>query len=405
MEQPLPLPNNNKASSFCPFSMEIEHLDRMINMEFVNHPVYAGMEIQGHDDQRSGKGLLVFLQRKQDNLFDVYYEHSLHLRSSWKKLFTLGKGLGVWKQQHFEIANLDISIETGVHAEVLFRDMEGRPIHVQIDDDTPFDPTQRSSSMTKGFLAPVGATIDHPSSLPLIYMKQLDLVRRTGQAPVVDIDQQAVTIGRMPLEQCLFGTRLIKLATDLVVVRINPDLDSEADSVDADDDDPKSEKTVSSIHRDEHGCVRAITAQSHGHRVSFSFDPPFPDPTHFDDNDEDGTWQVEIDGDRMVSGIWQCDVSAHQQQDITKAKIHLTCTRGWRPVGLPWMMKILFTIVPIFKTWPETYSWVASLQWNTADAAKGDAAPDMLSQWERTSGDRGESYAFLSGGGGGGRGK
>ena len=72
---------------------------------------------------------------------------------------------------------------------------------------------------------PMGASVESPNSLPLIYMTYLDLVRRTGSVPVIEIDHQPVSIGRIPLEQCLWKTRLIKVAKDLVIVRINPNLD------------------------------------------------------------------------------------------------------------------------------------------------------------------------------------
>ncbi|KAG7372678.1 hypothetical protein IV203_018821 [Nitzschia inconspicua] len=389
MEQPL-LPLNDK-SSFCPFSLKTTHLDRMINMEFVNHPVYSGLEIQGHNDENIGTGLVVFLQRKQDQIIDLYYEPTLNLPSSWKKLFTLGKGLGLWKQQAFELATLDVSEETGVHANVLFRDVHGQLVHVQVDDDTPFHKTQRKG-MTRGFLAPVSAAIENPTSMLLVYLTQFDLVRRPGPAPNIEINGQTVSTGQIPLERCLWGTRTIKVAKDLIVVQVNPDIEKNTDH-DMDD------QSKSTIFRDSNGSVKSITSESHGHCAAFWFEPAFPDPSTLETANEHGSWKVDIDGDRIVSGTWKCDILNDSKEDATEAKIQLDVTKGWRPTGLPWLTTILFAIVSVFKTWPETYCWFASLQWKKGGAKLVETSPAMVSHWERTSGDRGECYSYISGGG------
>ncbi|KAG7372679.1 hypothetical protein IV203_018822 [Nitzschia inconspicua] len=379
MEPPLQPRNDiGNRSSFCPFSLRMTHMDCMINMEFVNHPIYAGLEIQRHDDEIAGTGLLVFLQRKLNNITDVYYESTFHNPSSLKKFFSLGKGLGVWKKQQFVFATLDVSAETGVQANVMFRDIDGRLVHVQMNDDTPFDPNQRSG-MTHGFLSPIGAAIDKPSCLQLIYMKQFDLVRRAGTVPIIEIDGRSVSTGHVPFERCLWGTRLIKVAKDLIVVQVNPKTRKI-------NDETHHGHSQSIVHRDNQGHVQGISAESHGHCATFFLDRPFPDSVHFDEKREGGSWRVDIDGDRIVSGTWEYDAVSNSTENTTEAKIQLEVTRGWRPNGLSWMIKMMFPIVPILKDWPETYRWVSYVQWN-----RGETNPAMVSHWERTSGDYGSS--------------
>ena len=159
-EQPLP------ASLIVPFSLKMEVLDRMLNFEITDDPIYSGFEIQGFDDDEHGHGMLVFLQRREDEKTDVYFERGLKLNP---KLYAVGGGLGVWTEQTFQAIRLDISESKGIDAEVKFTDIDSRRIEVHVSDKTPLSKRR----MSKGFLAPMGAAIAKPQSLPLVYMRQL----------------------------------------------------------------------------------------------------------------------------------------------------------------------------------------------------------------------------------------
>jgi len=49
--------------SAVPFSLRIDVLDRMLNLEISDDPVYQGLEIQAFDDPDHGRGMTVFLSR------------------------------------------------------------------------------------------------------------------------------------------------------------------------------------------------------------------------------------------------------------------------------------------------------------------------------------------------------
>jgi len=171
----------------------MELLDRMLNFEIADHPLYSGLEIQGFDDELHGQGMLVFLQRRESKKNDVYYESGLNLNP---KLYAIGGGLGVWTECNFDTVKLDISEEKGVDAEVRFTDIDGRDIEVRVGDTTPLS----ERHMDAGFLAPMGAAIMEPQSLPLVWMSQFDLLRRSGPEPVIRIDGQQTTPGHLPAE-------------------------------------------------------------------------------------------------------------------------------------------------------------------------------------------------------------
>ena len=56
----------------CPFDLSIDVIDRMLNLEIADDPVYSGLEVQGFDDAEHGRGLLVLLTRHRDDRVDCY---------------------------------------------------------------------------------------------------------------------------------------------------------------------------------------------------------------------------------------------------------------------------------------------------------------------------------------------
>ena len=121
-----------RPSPLVPFSLRIDVLDRMVNLEIADDPIYQGLEIQGFDDPHHGRGTIVFLARRADDKTDVYYQSGLRLDP---KAYAIGGGLGAWVESEFEVARLAVTPE-GVDAEVRFTDVEGRMIEVRVGDRT-----------------------------------------------------------------------------------------------------------------------------------------------------------------------------------------------------------------------------------------------------------------------------
>ena len=348
MTNPLPL---------HPFSLELDLLDRMLNFEIADDPHYSGLEIQAFDDPAHGRGTVVFFNRRSDGKTDVYFEAGLTLDPD---NYAIGEGLGLWVEAEFERSRLEVS-DHGVVADVLFTDAAGRSIEVHASDRTP---RGRNSAR---FLAPMGAAIATPNSLPLIWMSKFDLLRRTGPAPTVLIDGRAAKLGRLPVEW-LTRRRLVKVTSDLCGVLVNPTGPSAplGDMPAADDTEVAD------------GGTKAIVGRSGGHEVRFEFDPPFSD-LRGNPGNQHGRWTVSIDRTRLVAGTWQVVAGA-------ETTVRLNVTEGWRPVRLPLLMRIVTRVAPVFRTWPTTYRWEATISENGM----------MTSTWQRTETDRGESYRKLT---------
>jgi hypothetical protein len=70
-------------------------------------------------------------------------------------------------------------------------------------------------------------------------------------------------------------------------------------------------------------------------------------------------------------------------------QLGLDVTERWRPGRLPWLMRLVTSVVPVFRSWPPTYRWRAAVQLGSR--------PTMTSKWERTTSDGGQAYRRATG--------
>ncbi len=337
-----------EAEPLLPFVLRADVLDRMLNLEIADDPFYAGLEIQGLDDPRHGTGVVVFFERKPDRKIDVYYERGLQLEP---ERYAIGGGLGEWVETDFDQARLSVAAD-GIDAEARFTDIQGRPIELRIAD-------RHRRRRWAAFLAPGGAAISDPTSLPLWWMTRFDLLRRSRPAPVIRIDGRDATAGRLPAER-LMRRRLIKVAADLCLVDLNP----------AGADPGTSDNQIVTSARG----VETITADAGDHSVTVRFDPPFPDlatAPHL----EGGAWQLTIDSQPIIGGTWTA------VRDGDAVRVGIDVTQGWRPRELPMLMSMVTRVLPVFRTWPTTYRWRGSVR-----------SGDTPTSWERIGDERGQSF-------------
>ena len=232
----------------------------------------------------------------------------------------------MWTETDFTDASLEIC-DDGVHAAALFTDADGRRVEVRVDDR---DGRRRRRA---GLLAPVSAAIEKPTSLFLVWLPEFDLVRTGGREPVLRIDGVDLTVGHLPGARW-HRRRLIKYAAPVVTIELLPD-SKEARKV----DDPANQSYWGSV-RD--GVIESATPE--GHTVRIAFDPPLPDLSRLTDGaPRAGRWSVSADGSGLTGGRWFAEQRANQ--------VHagLEVTERWRPRKLPLPMRIVTTVVPVFR--------------------------------------------------------
>jgi hypothetical protein len=350
----------------CPFDLQMWAVDRMLNFEITDDPHYQGLELQVFDDPVNGRGMIVLLKRRQDGRFDVYRQPGLALDPAYVQV---GGELGEWRQASIEPARFEIG-PCGVDVDVRLRDLAGREIRVRIDDR---DGRRRHPGT---LLAPVGSTIEHPVSLPLFLMGGCDLVRKTGPAFDLRIGGRRVTTGRLP-GGWLHRRRLVKYTADPTAVVLNPAGDSPVATVDP--------RTPGNVRFDAmSNRIEGLQARTADHRAGLVLEPALPDVARLRPGAlAAGAWRLEIDDNpAVVGGSW----TVERRQD--HVELVLDVTRGWRPRGLPPLMAAVTRVAPVFRNWPKTYRWSATV-------TLGDP-PVLSSRWERKSSQRDQSYRRLT---------
>jgi hypothetical protein len=344
-----------------PFGLTVEQGPLMLNCE-VDDPVYEALELQWFDDAEHGTGMLVFLQRRADRRVDYYVEHGLTVDRAG---YELGGGTGRWVETTFARAWLEIGAE-GVVAQACFTDVDGRAIEVAVDD-------RGAGRRRPGeLLAPVGAGVEEPRALLLVYLYGFDLVRRGGLEPVVRIGGRAASPGRLP-GAWLHRRHLIKAAGPLTVARLCP--------VPGDEAGTGPVGTSGTVHVDASGTrLTGASAEHHGASAQLVLEPGLPALAGIPEGRQTvGAWQVRVDGRCITGGRWR----ATRRGD--EVDLALDVTRRWRPPpGLPPLMRIVTRVIPVFRRWPTTYRWRATV-------TLGDP-PTMTSRWERVGTERGEGY-------------
>lgn len=356
-------PRTQTDTSRYPLTLAVDRLACMLNFELADDPTYEAGELQWFDDEVHGTGMLAFLSRREDRRVDYYAQRGLTLDRAG---YELAGGTGTWTEIDFDRARLDVA-DDGVVADARFVDVEGREIEIRVDD------RDGASRRAGGLLAPVGASIERPNSLLLVWMPAFDLVRVTGRPPVILIGGREASTGRLPGVR-LHRRHLIKYAAPVITIQINR----------TDAGDPGSRPAPRgglSVGREP---LSELIAEHAGHRALLVFNPSLPDvATLVEDEVEEGRWHVGVDGTRLTGGTWR----AARVGD--RVDLGMDVDERWRPGRLPWLMRLVITVVPVFRRWPTTYRW-------RAEVHLGPTAT-MSSRWERTTIDVARSYRRATG--------
>jgi hypothetical protein len=182
-----------------------------------------------------------------------------------------------------------------------------------------------------------------------------------------------VTTGRLP-GGWLHRRRLVKYTAAPTAVVLNPAGDG-----------PVDPRTPGNVRFDGmSNRIESLQARTAGHCAGLVLEPAVPDIARLrPDALATGAWRLAIDDTpAVVGGTW----TVERRQD--HVHVVLDVTRGWTPRGLPPLMAAVTRVAPVFRTWPTTYRWSATI-------TLGDP-PLLSSRWERKSSQRDQSYRRLT---------
>ena len=294
-------------------------LAAMVNFEFSGDEIYDGLELQWYDDDTHGTGMLAFATRRDTGFVDYYLQDGVRPPAAIKQL---GDGVGVWQTTDFDESLLKVD-EFGVRAAAAFNDADGRQIEVRVDDRG--GRVRRSG----GLLAPVSDAISAPTSLLLVWLPHFDLVRTSGSV-VARVDGRDLSLGQLPVQR-LWRRRLLKYAAPVEVIEVFPDASAKAvDDFGASD-------------------------------VELRFDPPLPDLNDLAAGElRSGVWSMPVTAGCLTGGTWFAQHKPSTDGDLIE--VGLDVTDRWQPGPMPLLMQLVTRAIPVFRRWPTTYRYRATLR-------------------------------------------
>lgn len=331
-------------------------MERLLVASFKGDPEFEAIEPQVFDDAVNGKGMRVLRYRK-DGRVDVYWQPGVHVDRS---TFVVGVGIGDFAEAAIEPARFEIT-NRGVNLHVAFTDAQGRQIELRVRED---------ASGKRGFplLAPVGADIEQPLQLFLVYMPGINLVRRAGTLFEGRIGDRVLRPASLPI--LLHGRRVwfIRYVARPVIAALNPPMSrplivelAVPGSVEVDG---------MSIIADGDGSVSRIGAGQEPRQAEVEFLPGFPNLLGLaNGGSASGRWSIQIAGAPITGGTYRVS------REGSRVGIELDVTEPWKPSGLPLSMEIFTRVVRKFRTWPSTYRWRGTVELG--------AVPTMSGMWER----------------------
>ena len=351
---------------YSPFTLKISPMKRLFLINFEKDPdeIYIGFEPQWFDDINYGTGLRIIAWRK-DGFVDVYQQPSLIKEDS---IDVAGKGLLDTIETPMRNARFIIT-ETGVDVAFAFDDKTGRTVEVEI--------VEKSKKLTKPFslLAPVGSSSVNPSYLPVYMMFKFDFVRRNNTDVTININGNMHKADTFVFP--INGSRVyfMRYSADTFLVDWCP---SQSKAL-----EPLEEKGSRLYGSDgtlyERGdnqdylAFSRISSSNNNHSFVAEFNPPFPEITSIDDYTSfNGAFVFRSDDSiGVIKGTYE----VNRRGETVDVTLHPSA--GWKPRPKTLFLKVLFNIAKIFRNWPKSYQWNATIELSE------NTAPFMTSNWIR----------------------
>jgi hypothetical protein len=373
-----PMDHGTAIPVVSPFHLHTDPMARLLLVPFEKDPdrIYVGLEPQFFDDEVHGRGLLVIGWRT-DGRVDVFHEPGLLLDPQTYGI--AGGGLHAMQERSFAATRFELG-PAGAQVDIAFQDLEGRHVRIAIRE------TDTRPRRPFAFLAPMGSAASTPPALPLVFVHEFYFVRRAGAEVLIEIDGRAHRSDPIPL--VLDGTRVhfLRYSADPFIVTWNPTREGRADIL-----DPGSEAEQGVFLAEARGVrydlqangefreIRRMSRREGGSEVVVEFSPALPQLLALRDEVEvSGAFRISGNPTAgTVTGRWR--ISRHGRE----LRLEAIPAGGWTPGEAPRMARVLFRAVSMFRSWPTTYVWNATLQLPSPDAEMHDSLP-LQSAWQRT---------------------
>jgi len=355
---------SSDGSFYSPFSLTLDRMEHLILINFEKDPDehYNTFEVQRAPDITGSKRLLVIAYRN-DGGADVYHQQGYPLASQDSLLNDVNFTVCPLEGAKFEVDDdrLDVFFS--------FTDRYARNISVRVNEN------RKPRKKPFFLLAPIGILARQPKSFPVYSLYGMSFAKRKH----TDIEINIHGTGHRPdtFPQPLDGAKnyLSRYSADTFNVDWNRKFQGQLlplfpgeDNRTA-DGDTVYELVSNGGHRE----IRRMTATNRRHRVNIDFSPPVPDIACLRDGlERDGKFVITTDGTAgSVRGVY------HLSSRENEVNMSIHPDKGWIPNEKRLILKLLFSMVTVFKNWPKSYEWNSRINFHSS------VHPVLTSSWRR----------------------
>ncbi len=308
--------------------------------QFKGDSVYDQIELQ-NVEYAGGKGVVALIYRTDKTLVDVYYPTDIPLlKSEYEKMIN-----------HAEMhpANFHASFifdNDGFKMTMQLTDKYGRNIKMYIAE-------KHSKCTPATFIAPIGSGIQNPQYFPLLYMKDMIFLSKSGSDYSLTLAEKKMKPAVIP-----FSTyRLTRYSHSVISAEWLPNTDT---IMQLKDGNHSGETTNGYINNYGYRELSYQEFDYHGKVLTINFSPAIPDLVALKNN-------IQLEGKFCVNSSSNEGVMAGTYHLIKSGKtigIEVHPEKGWQPNP--------------GKLWMATYRWKAKLEELT------DSTYHFESDWSRT---------------------
>jgi hypothetical protein len=323
-----------------PFSLRLTSPRRLLLVSLADDPVYADLEVQWVDEpDLGGAGLVLLAVRRSDATTDVQVDERVRLP---RADYEVAAGTRSFRRVPFAPGRFEVD-QGGVDLDLGTTLPDGRALTVRIRERLT------GPRWAVDMLAPAGAGMTRPRFFPFFWMGEIGFLRWRGATVEVRVDGTPRRVVRVGVPW-----RLVRYATAPMTAVWN-------------------EATDSPVTDNDEMALTRLAVQRGGHVLSVQHDPAFPDvATMRPGATASGRVSACVDGRAQFGGRWWA------RRKNESAEIEIILDRPWDPGPQPALARAVFSLLRVFRTWPTTYRWQA-----TVDLSQHP--PTIRGAWSRTS--------------------
>lgn len=337
-----------------PFSLRLTPPVRLLLLTLADDPVYGDVEVQWARDDSGAEGMVVLAVHRRDGRADVYVQDTLSLS---RGDYDIGAGLASFRSLPFGTAGFELS-RRGVHLDVGFLLVDGREFRLAVGE------ARRGPRPLVRMLAPAGHAMTDPRFFPFFWMDDIWFLRWRGARVHVSVDGRSRRVRRVAAPWQLARYAVHPLTGLFCQQHEGP--------VPVVPDEPGQYSLEGSTVWVVAGpALQSITAARGEQSLAVSFEPPVPELTALPGGTTAGHFSLWAGERSQLGGTYSIVVRD------SAVRLSLVIDQPWDPGPQPPAAGAVFRALRVFRSWPTTYAWDASV---TRDGEE----LRMASRWTRT---------------------